>query len=373
MSSSWKIGRIAGIPIYVHWTFFILIAYVVYGHWRAGHNVSTTAEGVGFVLSIFGCVVLHELGHALAARRYGVTTSDITLLPIGGIARLERIPENPVQELVIALAGPAVNVVIAAGLLLGGVAFSQAFSNPQHLVEDRFLPKLLEINVFLAVFNLLPAYPMDGGRVLRALLAMHFDYGQATNIAAGVGKFMAIMLGFVGMSYTQPMLIVIAFFVWIGAEYESVQVRERLALQGVSVREAMLTEYHTLAPDDTLGHAADLLLAGSQPDFPVLSDGQPVGVLARADLLAGLAKSGRTARVSEFQGSNLDTVAANEPLLPVMNRLRTGAAPCLQVIEAGQPVGLLTLDNIGDYLMVRAALSGVESGANSALDSSWAS
>src|SRR5262249_10178918 len=171
MSWSWKIGRIAGIPIYVHWTFLILVGWLILGHWSQGHDLATTAEGVGFVLAIFGCIVLHELGHALAARRYGVPTASITLLPIGGVARLQRIPEHPRQELVVALAGPAVNFAIVALLLLIGVRPLFNPSDDQFLVHARFLPKLLVVNAFLALFNLLPAFPMDGGRVLRALLA----------------------------------------------------------------------------------------------------------------------------------------------------------------------------------------------------------
>jgi Zn-dependent protease/CBS domain-containing protein len=375
MWTRWKIGRIAGIPIYVHWTFLILIAYVVYGHWRAGNDLATTAEGVAFVLAIFACVVLHELGHALAARRYGVPTADITLLPIGGVARLERFPEEPLQELVIALAGPAVNLVIAGVLLICGVALSTAFTDPQHqhLVQDGFLSKLLEINLFLALFNLLPAFPMDGGRVLRALLAMRFEYSQATRMAASVGQFVAIMFAFIGLSYGQPMLVFIAIFVWIGAESEAVQVQQRLELQGAQVRDAMLTEYHTLAPEDTLGHAVDLLLSGSQPDFPVQSDGRLVGVLTRGNLLAGLSKGGRGALVADFKTPDIDSIQASDPLLPAMNRLRTGEVPLLQVVEAGQPVGLLTLENIGEYMMVRAALKGAEAGARNALTGAEAS
>ncbi|HEV3164657.1 MAG TPA: site-2 protease family protein [Isosphaeraceae bacterium] len=360
MSSSWKIGRVAGIPIYVHWTFFILIAFVVFGHWRAGHDLATTAEGVGFVLALFGCVVLHELGHALAARQFGVPTADITLLPIGGIARLQRIPEHPGQELVIALAGPAVNMVIAGALFLAGVVMPIAFNDPNHLVNDRFLPKLLEVNVFLFLFNLLPAFPMDGGRVLRALLAMRFEYARATRMAASVGQFMAILFAFMGLM-GQPMLILIALFVWVGAEAEAVQVQERTVLKGVKVRDAMLTDYRTLSPDDTLGQAARLLLAGSQHDFPVLSDGRPVGLLARSDLMTGLAQGGRDALVADFQRPEIGEVEAGAPLVPAMARLRQGEGPCLQVMDAGLPVGLLTLENIGEYLMVRSALAGAAS------------
>lgn len=355
MGSSWKICRVAGIPIYVHWTFFILIAFVIYGHWSEGQSLAATAEGVGFILALFGCVVLHELGHAVTAQQFGVPTTDITLLPIGGVARLQRIPENPAQELAIALAGPLVNIVIAGGLWLGGIRLPASPQDPQHLVQAQFLPKLLELNLFLALFNLLPAFPMDGGRVLRALLALRLEYGRATRVAATVGQFVAILFAFVGLQ-GNLMLLLIALFVWVGAASEAAQVQERIALRNIPVRQAMLTEYSSLAPEDTLGHAAELLLAGSQHDFPVVSDGHALGVLARADLLSGLAQAGREARVAEFQRPQLGTIEADSPIVPAMNRLRENNEPCLQVVEDGRPVGLLTLENIGEYLMVRSAL-----------------
>lgn len=356
MSWSFRLGRIAGIPIYVHWTFLILLGWIALGYWQQGHDVASTLEGVGFVLAIFGCVVLHELGHALAARRYGVPTADITLLPIGGVARLQRIPEHPRQELVVAIAGPLVNVAIVAALWLLGVRPIVQVSDTEFLFQETFLTRLMIVNTFLVVFNLLPAFPMDGGRVLRALLAMTMEYGRATRIAASVGQFMAILFGFLGLS-GNPMLLLIALFVWIGAEAEAVQVQERLVLKNVPVREAMLTEFTVLSPTDTLGQAADLLLAGTQQDFPVLDDGRPLGVLTRAALLAGLAQGGRDARVGEVPLAELGQVDAGAPLVPAVARLREQGEPCLQVVDHGRPVGLLTLENIGEYLMVRTALA----------------
>jgi Zn-dependent protease/predicted transcriptional regulator len=356
MAWSWRIGRVAGIPIYVHWTFLILIAWIVLGQYLEGHNLSQALEGVGFVLALFGCVVLHELGHALTAQRFGVQTSDITLLPIGGLARLQRIPENPAQELAIALAGPAVSVAIVAALLVAGVSFPVDVNNPQHLVVERFWPKLLLVNVFLALFNMLPAFPMDGGRVLRAVLAMRMQYARATRLAASVGQLMAIGFGLFGLSAGNPILLLIAMFVWFGAEGEARQVEEKVALGDVPVRAAMLTEFHTLAPSDTLGHAAEMLLSGTQHDFPVMADHKLAGVLTRSDLMAGLAAGGRDARVADFVKSDLPAVEADSPLVPAVTRLREGGLPCLQVVEDGQMVGLLTLENVGEYLMVRAAL-----------------
>lgn len=356
MSWSWKICKIAGIPIYIHWTFLILIGWLLWGHIAAGHDVATTVEGIGFILSVFACVVLHELGHALAARRYGVTTSDITLLPIGGVARLQRIPDKPSQELVVALAGPAVNVAIVVILLLLGVRPGIDPQDTQYLFKERFLPKLLVVNAFLFLFNLLPAFPMDGGRVLRALLALRLEYSRATRIAASIGQFMAILFGFLGLA-GNPMLLLIAMFVWIGAESEARQVLERVTLKDIPVRAAMLTDFKTLKPTDTLGHAAELLLAGSQQDFPVAGDHHSGGVLTRDALLDGLARLGRHGVVGDAPLRTLGQVDVGESLAPSVARLRERQEPCLQVIERGQPVGLLTLENIGEYLMVRTALS----------------
>ena len=358
MAWSFRLGRVAGIPLYVHWTFLILLAWLVYGHWAAGHDVATTLEGVGFVLSIFGCVVLHELGHALAARRYGVPTADITLLPIGGVARLQRIPEHPLEELVVAIAGPMVNVAIVGVLLALGVRWpgTMAEGNPHFLVNNEFLTKLLSVNAFLVLFNLLPAFPMDGGRVLRALLALKMDYARATRVAASVGQVMAIGFGFLGLTGS-PMLLLIALFVWIGAEGEARMVQERVTLRGIPVRAAMLTDYKILNPSSTLGQAAELLLAGAQQDFPVMGEGQPDRLLTRSNLMAALAAGGRDGLVGSASLLKLGHVGVEDSLAPALIRLREEGETCLEVVENGRPVGLLTAENIGELLMVRAALA----------------
>jgi Zn-dependent protease len=361
MSWSWRLGRIRGIPINVHWTFLILIAWVVFDCWSRSRDVLITLVGVGFVVFVFACIVLHELGHALTARRFGVKTTDITLLPIGGVARLERIPERPVQELLIALAGPAVNVLIFAILFFGfRVGFPAPTTDATQMVQQQFVPSLMAFNLFMALFNMLPAFPMDGGRVLRAVLAIRLPYARATRLAASIGQFMAIVFGLFGLSIQNPFLLLIALFVWIGAEAEAVRVEEKVLLTGVRVRDAMLTEFHTVAPSDTLGHAADLLLAGSQHDFPVQStDGQAFeGVLRRSDLMKGLAEGGREARVGEHFNAEIASASADSPLVEAASRLREGSGPCLQVLDRGHTVGLLTAENIAEFLMVRAALAG---------------
>jgi Zn-dependent protease/CBS domain-containing protein len=360
MSWSWKLGRVAGIPIYVHWTFLILIAWVLGSSWSRNGDVQEGIRGAAFVLALFGCVVLHELGHALAARRYGIPTRDITLLPIGGVARLERMPEDPWQELIVALAGPAVNVIIAVILfpLIRLSAYDVDPDGVEMFLQNSFLGNLLVVNIFLCLFNLLPAFPMDGGRVLRALLAMKFPYARATRIAASVGQVMAILFGFLGLTSGNPMLLLIALFVWIGAEAEASQIEERAMLRGVPVADAMLTDFKTIDARATLGEAAQLLLAGSQHDFPVGDGPNLVGVLPRARLIQGLAEHGAGGLVSQVMEQGIGTVELREGLAGAVARLREGGeGPCLQVLDRGRPVGLLTLENISELLMIRSALA----------------
>ena len=269
MKWSLKLGRFAGIDVFVHWTFAILLVWIFAGHLSAGHDVIAALKGIGFVVALFACVVLHEFGHALTARHYGIQTRDITLLPIGGIARLERMPEDPVQELWVALAGPAVNVIIAA-MLLGIMAAIHGLQSgfKVELMRGDFVARLMWVNVTLVAFNVLPAFPMDGGRVLRALLARRIGRRRATHIAATVGQGMAILFGIVGMLYN-PLLLFIALFVFLGAQGEAQLVELSSVIRGLRVRDAMQTRFRTLSADDPLHVAVEKLLAGAQQDFPI--------------------------------------------------------------------------------------------------------
>jgi Zn-dependent protease len=224
---SFRLGQVNGIDIYVHGTFLILLAWIGLSHAMSGHGMAATLDGLLFTVTIFGIVVLHELGHALTAARYGIRTRDITLYPIGGVASLERIPENPRQEFLVALAGPAVNVALAAVLavILSVMKLPTGVAN-MHVVGGSFLTKLMWVNVSLAVFNLLPAFPMDGGRVLRAALAFRMGRERATEIAARIGQAMAFGFALVGL-FGNPMLLFIALFVWSGAQGEATMVRLR--------------------------------------------------------------------------------------------------------------------------------------------------
>jgi len=354
MGWSWRIGRIAGIDVYVHLTFLVLLAWMGLANYLAG-GIEAAIRGLGLILTLFGIVVLHELGHSLAARRFGIETRDITLLPIGGVARLERMPEEPSQELVVALAGPAVNVALAGGVFLLSfgrdvLSVGESFSG-----LGSFISQIFWVNIGLAVFNLLPAFPMDGGRVLRALLAMRMDYVRATQIAAGIGQGMAWLFGLLGLLFN-PFLVFIALFVWIGAAQEASMVQMRAALDGIPVRNAMITDFRTLELDDPLSRAVEHILAGFQQDFPVLENGRPVGVLTRNDLAAGLAQRGPDARVGDVMHRGCATTDPREMLQVAFARLQDQDCHVLPVVQDGRLLGLLTGDNVAEVLMIKEAL-----------------
>jgi Zn-dependent protease len=361
MKWSWKIARVAGIDVYIHATFLLIIGWVALSHWSQG--LVGMISGLLFILAIFACVVLHEFGHALTARRHGIKTRDITLYPIGGVARLERMPDQPLQELWVALSGPAVNLVIAAALF-AWLALTAVLVPVEQLTVTTgpFLERLLVANLFLVGFNLLPAFPMDGGRVLRALLALRLEYTRATQIAAVIGQGMALLFGFAGI-FGNPMLLFIALFVWIGAAQEASLVQMKSALAGIPINRAMLTEFRTLAPGDTLGRAVELILQGSQQDFPVLAEGRVVGVLTRADLLKALAQQPQSTRAEAVMRRDFHTVEVGEMLETAFARLHECECHTLPVLRRAQLVGLITSENIGEFLMIQAALRERATGA----------
>ncbi|MCS6950698.1 MAG: site-2 protease family protein [bacterium] len=355
MRWSWKIGEYAGIAVYVHTTFLLLVGWIALLHWLQLRTFQAVVNGVVFILLLFGCVLLHEFGHALMAKRYGIRTRDITLLPIGGVARLERMPEKPVQELWVALAGPAVNVVIFLLLYFFLQARSALLAMEADMVRGSLWSRLMTVNLFLALFNLLPAFPMDGGRVLRAVLAMRMDYVQATNIAAALGQAMAFLFGFLGL-FLNPFLLFIAFFVWIGAAQEASMVQMRSALGGIPVQRAMLTDFRTVAPDDPLERVVELILSGWQQDFPVVEDGRVTGILTRSDLLNALAQQGMSRLVREVMQREFEVADAAEMLENVLPRLQACTCHSMPVLRGGELVGLLTMDNVGEFLLIQSAL-----------------
>jgi Zn-dependent protease len=353
MRWSFRIGTIAGIRVELHVTFLILIGWIAISRGVATGSPAQALTAGLLTIMVFGCVLLHELGHALAARRYGILTRDIILLPIGGVARLQRMPDKPQQEIVVAIAGPAVNVAIAVALyLLTGLSHPLG----EAILRGGLFETLLVVNVFMVLFNLIPAFPMDGGRVLRALLALVLPYARATRIASFVGQAFAVLFGVYGIYQHNVMLGLIALFVFLAASEERALVETRASLAGLPVRDAMVTDFRVLDVRDPLQRAVDYLMAGSQQDFPVLDGEIPVGILARADLVRALQERGGTAPVGEVVQRDGDYADPGEPLQEAIQRMRGHARTALPVLHHGDLVGLITLENVGDLLTVRDAL-----------------
>ncbi len=356
MKWQWKIGRFAGIDVYIHATFLLLVGWVGFSYWFNRQSLAAVLDGSLFILVLFLCVVLHEYGHALTARRYGIKTRDITLYPIGGVARLERMPDNPVEELWVALAGPAVNVVISV-MLFAYLIVNNTFTplSGLSITSGSFVERMMVVNVWLVLFNLIPAFPMDGGRVLRALLALKMEYTRATQVAASIGQGIAFLFGFIGL-FIDPILLFIAFFVWIGAEQEASMVRMKTTLGNIPVSRAMLIDYQVLSPRDTLARMAQLILSGSQHDFPVVDDGRVLGVVMRDDFLAALTQHGQNVYVADVMRRDLPEVDSYDMVEMTLMKLQEARVPTLPVTHAGQLVGLITRENITEFLMISSAL-----------------
>jgi Zn-dependent protease len=309
MGRTLKLGSIAGIRLQIHWTFSLIIVWVLATSLLAGKDWLAAIASVAFVLILFGCVILHELGHALAARWYGIPTRDITLLPIGGVARLERMPRKPSQELVVALAGPAVNVVIAAALF-ATLAPVGAWGLALPGGSGTFLQQLMFVNVALVVFNLLPAFPLDGGRVLRALLAMFLNYSRATRVAATVGQVCAVGLGFLGLF--NPMLLFIGLFIFFGAAAEAQQVGMQQRLDGFRVRDGMLRQFRVVPVNAAVSDCALDMLESRQQDFPVTQDGNFVGMV-QMDAVLSVLQDGTATTIGEIMQSDVRPIAEDGP------------------------------------------------------------
>ena len=358
MGRSFQIGRIAGIKILIHWTFLLLLGFIVFSEMRKGSDTTAIVANIGFVLALFLCVMLHELGHSLAAKRYGIATKHITLLPIGGVASLERIPEDPKQELWVALAGPLVNVVIAL-LLLPFVGFTGSFfaqSTGNLASTQGFLYSLFRVNVILVLFNAIPAFPMDGGRVLRALLAMQLGRIRATNIASALGRIIAVGFVFFGL-FTNPFLVLIGIFVYFGAQSENVVVQQIDLLKNYTVRDAMMTNFVTLTPADTVKDAADKLLSGSDQDLIVIDNDRAIGVMTRLLIIDSLRGNGQTTAVVDVMNRDFATVQISDRLTDVYLNAQQKPGAFYPVLEKNQFRGVIDLTNINEFVAIRASLS----------------
>lgn len=350
------IGKVSGIKIFIHWTFALLIAWIVYNDLKAGLGANDILWSIAFVLSIFGCVTLHELGHSLTAQRYHIKTKDITLLPIGGVASLESIPEKPKEELLVALAGPLVNVVIAL-LLLPFVHWPETTDALQGLNKvggANFLISLLSVNLTLAVFNMIPAFPMDGGRVLRALLSYKMTRVKATRIAAGIGQALAVGFVILGF-YGNPFLVFIGIFIFLGAQGESKYAQTRALFTGVTIREVMMKEVPLLEAHITIREAAQQLLVGQNKSFVVVKNGQPVGTLSQQEIIKALGEQGENALVENAMDNNLLYLDAGLSLEEGLKQLQVSKKSLALVAAQNALLGAVDVQNITEFLMIKNA------------------
>jgi Zn-dependent protease len=364
MSWSLKIARLFGINVYIHWTFLILLGWIFLSSLGSGQNMQEALLGVAFILTLFACVVLHEYGHALTARRFGVPTRRITLLPIGGVASLEKMPEKPREELLVAIAGPAVNVVIALLLFIvmqvAGITFpTEQLEDPSQIsLGNAFIPNLLAVNIILVLFNLIPAFPMDGGRVLRALLAMKYDRAKATAIAAQIGQFLAIGFVFLGFMY-DFWLIFIGLFIFLGASGESRYETTRHLLTDLKVSDVLMHQFTEMDAWSPISEAIDTLLDGQEKDFIVTEQGDLIGTISRDDILRGLQEMGPAERIKRIVNTDWVRLSPDMELneaYDLMNQRNLSICPVYN--PEGELLGVLNTENILEAIMIERARGG---------------
>ena len=339
--------RIFGVPIRFHFTFVLLLVFLIF--WGVGGKQSGATTAV-YVIALFGSVLVHEICHAAVARLYGLRTREIVMFPIGGVSRLETQPKVK-QEPLIALAGPAANLIIGIALLATQHEFlpleKLAVPTDANLIERIALGNLL-----LGVFNLLPAYPMDGGRILRSLIALRKPEDEATQIAASAGRFLAIAMGLFGLLSQNFVLIFVALFVYLGAAQEGAAARGRSLTSGFPVRAAMITDFHTLSHSNTIREAGDLLLSTSQQDFPVMHGNEVIGLLTRSALLRAMLSAGPDSYVAAAMDRNFVRIPPEMRLTDALPLL-SGAGSCALVMDGDQLVGLLTAENLYEFTLLR--------------------
>ncbi len=356
MKNALYLGKVSGIRIFVHWTFLILIGWIVFSNLNRGLGGTEILWSVAFILTIFGCVTLHELGHALAAKRFNIVTRDITLLPIGGVAQMESIPEKPKEELIVAIAGPAVNLVIFVLLFfaLPGPQSAGGAMDIQHIGPGNFMYALMVVNMWLALFNLIPAFPMDGGRVFRALLAFRMERIRATRIAAGLGQILAMGFIFLGLFYN-PFLVFIGLFIFLGAQSEAEQTQTKSLLKGYTVHDALLEEIPEMAPETSIRAAAEHLLHTQNKYFLVKNDGKPAGTLGRDEIIRAIGNMDDNAPVRQAMRAEVMYLTVDMPIEEAWNKMQREKQSFALVGSEDEVLGALDTDNIAEFVMIRSA------------------
>ena len=348
---SWQLGKLFGIAIRIHITLILFLVWIAFASSVREAGVVKAVVDWLLVVAVFAVIVVHELSHALVARRFGCATREIVLLPIGGVAVMDRMPQRPRQELLIAVAGPAVNVVLALVLAATIGMLGLSFGPEQPTALGAVLVQLLWINVGLALFNLLPAFPMDGGRVLRAGLSLRVGRERATQIAVSIGKALAGVL-VVGGLFFDPMLVLIGAFVWFAAQQESSMVMLASILSKATVADAMIRTRRSVEVDDSIDEVADAMIADGQRALAVTDHGRLTGVVTAADLASPLAMPGPHGVVGAVMHRDAPVLAPTTPLTAVMDSLDPRSAAL--VVENDVLIGMLTTEQLAAFAALHA-------------------
>jgi Zn-dependent protease len=339
--------RLFGIPVRLHFTFVLLLVFLIFIGIGGKQTGAATAV---YILALFASVLLHEIGHVLVARWYGIRTLEIVMYPIGGLSRLESQPKAR-QELLISTAGPLVNLLIAVILF----AVQRNFLPIETLripTDANLMERIALGNLLLGLFNLLPAYPMDGGRILRSAIAFWKPEDEATQIAASAGQFLAVAMGLFGLLSGNFLLMFVALFVYLGAQQEGAAARGRSLTTGFPVRAAMITDLHTLSYGNSIREAGDLLLSTSQQDFPVMHGDEVMGLLTRPALMRAMLREGPDAYVAGAMDRNFPRVPPDMDLATALPLLSAAGSSAL-VMDGDRLVGLLTAENLYEFILLR--------------------
>jgi Zn-dependent protease len=363
ITSSLLLGEIYKIKLYVHWTFLLLIGWVLFIKFDDGFNLEQAILRVVFIVALFSCVIAHELGHALTARKFGFQTKNIILLPIGGVAQIEKMPEEPWQELIVAIAGPLVSFAIAI-LLYTIVNITGEFPSPiqmenismDNFIGNHFLLYLSLINFMLAIFNLIPAFPMDGGRILRALLSMGLGRLKATEVSSVIGQFLSIIFIIFAIQSHNPWLAIIGAFIFLAAKGEAVHEDVKSLLSKYRVRDLTMSKYTTLNSDDSVDKAVAIILNGQERDFIVAKGQETVGILTRDDIIKALSQKNNSPLVHQVMNKNFLKLDPNMNLAEAYEQMLVKRFAVAAIVEDGKLIGILDTENIQESLLFQKAL-----------------
>lgn len=358
MRGASKILSIQGITLYVHWTFLLLFGWVLLINASTGNNVEQLSWSVLFIIAVFGCVALHEFGHALMARRFGIDAKSIVLLPIGGIASIEKFPDNPKQELLISFAGPMVNIAIAIllwVLLLPGTTFWDRPQDISIMHGHDFVRNLQIVNLGLAAFNLIPAFPMDGGRILRALLSFKLNYIQATTIAANIGKAIAIAFIALGILFINPLLAFIGVFILFAAGTEEYYLRLKSLVKGIKLNEVLMYDYNSLQSNMTVQEAANILDSNHSKYFVLMEGTKPAGSIKRLEIIKAVADMKYNEPLKNLVNEKLEFLEGNQPVEVVLEKLAQNEERIFPVMENSNFKGVVNLHHVIEHMLLHKA------------------